>query len=241
MSGLERNDFWTGWPDGNGFTPGTGGRYNPATDSWKPVTQTNAAYNTYGHSAIWTGTEMIVFGGVSSSPVAKRYKPATDTWKDATAVNDPGHRDHHGAVWTGTEMVIWGGSIDAGRNPTGGRYNPATDTWRPTSIAPGLDARMWPVSVWSGTEAIFWGGYDQLFVKYYNDGGRYNPQTDSWTKTNLLNAPSPRVSGVWTGKEMLPWALHDPSGGRYNPPGTREEHNAGQRPLVRWGGRWSTV
>jgi len=237
--------FWTGWPDGNGFTPGTGGRYNPATDSWKPVTQTNAAYNTYGHSAVWTGTEMIVYGGVSSSPNAKRYKPATDSWTDSTMVNDPGHRDHHGAVWTGKEMIVWGGSIDSGYvGPEGGRYNPATDTWTLISRS-GLDVlRMWPVSVWTGSEAIFWGGYNQLFIVNYNDGGRYNPLTDSWTKTNLLNAPSPRVAqGVWTGKEVLLWGgANDPSGGRYNPAtNSWNSTTLVNAPMVRWGGRWSTV
>jgi len=236
--------FWGGDPDGNAFTPGTGGRYNPVLDTWKPTSKTNAAYSTYGHSVVWTGTEMIVYGGVSSSPGAKRYNPATDAWTDATMANDPGHRDHHGAVWTGTEMIIWGGSIDAGRTPTGGRYNPAIDTWTPTPVTTGLDARMWPVSVWTGSEAIFWGGYDQLFVKDYNDGGRYNPAINTWTKTSLLRAPSPRVAqGVWTGQEMLLWGgANDSSGGRYSPStNTWKGTTFTNAPEVRAGGRWSTV
>jgi N-acetylneuraminic acid mutarotase len=236
--------FWGGDPDGNPFTPGSGGRYNPVTDTWKATSKVNAPFNTYGHSLVWTGTEMIVYGGVSSSLGAWRYKPATNTWTKASLVNDPGHRDHHGALWTGTEMIIWGGSIDAGRNSTGGRYNPATDTWTPTSIPAGLDARMWPVSVWTGTEAIFWGGYDQLFVVYYNDGGRYNPITDAWTKTSLVKAPSPRVAhGVWTGQELVVWGgANDPSGGRYSPAtDSWKSTTLTNAPIVRFGGRWSTV
>ena len=117
-------------------------------------------------------------------------------------------------------MIVWGGSIDSGYvGPEGGRYNPTTNTW--TLMSPsGLDAlRIWPVSVWTGTEVIFWGGYNQLFVQYFNDGGRYNPVTNSWTRTSLANAPSPRIAqGVWTGKEMLLWGgVDDSSGGRYNP------------------------
>jgi VCBS repeat-containing protein len=103
---------------------------------------------------------------------------------------------------------------------------------------------MWPVSVWSGTEAIFWGGFDQLFLQNYNDGGRYNPQTDSWTKTNLLKAPSPRVAqGVWTGKEMLLWGgANDSSGGRYNPAtNSWKSTTLTNAPNPLWGGRWSTV
>ncbi|HZQ71197.1 MAG TPA: Ig-like domain-containing protein [Terriglobales bacterium] len=237
--------FWGGDPDGNPFTPGTGGRYNPVTDTWKLTTKANAPFNTYGHTAVWTGTEMIVYGGISSSLNAKRYNPSTNTWADATLTNDPGHRDHHGAVWSGTEMIIWGGSIDNGYvGPEGGRYNPTTNTW--TLMSPsGLDAlRMWPVSVWTGTETIVWGGYNLLFGKFFNDGARYNPISNTWIKTRVAGAPSPRITqGVWSGTEMLTWGgSFDSSGGRYNPatdswkPTTKV--NA---PFERAGGRWSTV
>jgi N-acetylneuraminic acid mutarotase len=237
--------FWGGEPDGNPFTPGTGGRYNPVTDTWKLTAKTNAPFNTYGHSAVWTGTEMIVYGGISSSLNAKRYNPSTNTWTDATMVNDPGHRDHHGAVWSGTEMIVWGGSIDSGYvGPEGGRYNPNTNSW--TLMRPsGLDVlRLWPVSVWTGTEAIFWGGYNQLFGIFYNDGARYNPLTNSWTKTILAGAPSPRITqGVWSGSEMLTWGgSFDSSGGRYNPASDSWKPTTKvNAPFERAGGRWSTV
>ena len=237
--------FWGGEPDGNPFTPGSGGRYNPVTDSWKLMSKVNAPYTTYGHSAIWTGTDMIVYGGISSSLNAKRYKLANDTWTDATMVNDPGHRDHHGAVWTGTEMIVWGGSIDNGYvGPEGGRYNPTTNRWTVVK-ASGLDQlRMWPVAVWTGTEAIFWGGYNQLFGRTFNDGGRYNPANDAWTLTSTAGAPTPRVAqGVWTGKEMLLWGGdNDSSGGRYNPASNSWKNTTQiNAPPPLWGGRWSTV
>ena len=39
--------FWGGEPDGNPFTPGTGGRYNPLTDTWKLMSsKANAPFNT---------------------------------------------------------------------------------------------------------------------------------------------------------------------------------------------------
>ena len=243
--GGDGQGVWTGreaifWVGSN-----PGGRFNPASDSWQPMSTVNAPLETLGHTTVWTGTELIVYGGISSSLNAKRYKPATDTWTDATLVNDPGHRDHHGAVWTGTEMIVWGGSIDDGYvGPEGGRYNPTTNTW--TLMSPsGLDAlRLWPVSVWTGTEVIFWGGYNQLFIQYFNNGGRYNPVTNSWTQTSLANAPFPRIGqGVWTGKEMLLWGgVDDSSGGRYNPAiDSWRDTTLVNSPIVRGGGRWSTV
>jgi N-acetylneuraminic acid mutarotase len=235
--------FWGGDPDGTGSDPGTGGLYNPATDSWRLTTQVNAPTNRYGHTAVWTGSELVVFGGVWADNVAKRYRPSTDTWTNATTVNSPGARDHHGAVWTGTEMIVWGGFINDGSTPTGGRYNPQTDRWRPTNVPQSPPARLWPISVWTGSEAIFWGGLVYGSGEF-NDGGRYDPVSDTWRRTSMAGAPSPRVGqGAWTGSELVLWGgEHDSSGGRYNPdsdswrPTTRV--NA---PHVRGGGRWSTI
>ena len=47
----------------NGGYSNTGGRYNPSTDSWTATSTTNAPISRYYHSAIWTGSEMIIWGG----------------------------------------------------------------------------------------------------------------------------------------------------------------------------------
>ena len=62
----------------------------------------------YGHTAVWTGSEMIVWGGVFVSNIGGRYNPSTDTWTATSSINAPHHRADHTAVWTGTEMIIWG-------------------------------------------------------------------------------------------------------------------------------------
>ena len=221
-----------------------GARYNPTTDSWTLTSTTNAPVSGPGHSVVWTGSELIVFGGIGTDNVAKRYRPATDTWVDATIVDAPGARDHHAAVWSGTEMIIWGGFINDGTTPTGGRYDPVADAWTPTNVADSPITRMWPVAVWTGTEMIVWGGYDWLFLGDLGDGARYDPATDSWTPTTLVNAPSPRIAqGVWTGKELLLWGgTNDSSGGRYDPAtDSWIATTLVDAPPVRFGGRWSTV
>ena len=43
----------------------TGGRYNPSSDSWTDTTTSNAPEARYGHTAVWTGSEMIVWGGIN--------------------------------------------------------------------------------------------------------------------------------------------------------------------------------
>ena len=45
----------------------TGGRYNPSTDSWTATSTTNAPAARYDHTAVWTGSEMIVWGGYDNA------------------------------------------------------------------------------------------------------------------------------------------------------------------------------
>jgi N-acetylneuraminic acid mutarotase len=240
----KRAIFWGGEPDGNSFEPGTGGRYEPASDTWSPTSTVNAATSRYGHTAVWTGREMIVFGGIGTDEVAKRYRPTTDTWVDATTIGAPGARDHHAAVWTGSRMIVWGGFINDGITPTGGRYDPATDTWTPTAVGGSPPTRMWPVGEWSGSEMIVWGGLDWFTSNALDDGARYDPVTNTWTPTSSVGTPSPRVAqAVWTGRDLVLWGgADDASGARYDPASDswRPTTLAGA-PEALWGGRWSTV
>lgn len=41
----------------------TGGRYNPVTDNWTATSLTNVPDARFGQTAVWTGHEMIVWGG----------------------------------------------------------------------------------------------------------------------------------------------------------------------------------
>ena len=64
------------------------------------------------HTAVWTGSEMIVWGGLGVEVdfnTGGRYSPSTDTWTATSTTNAPSGRDLHTAVWTGTEMIVWGG------------------------------------------------------------------------------------------------------------------------------------
>src|SRR5205807_522573 len=58
--GLQNERFYLGL--------NTGGRYNPSTDTWTATNTTNAPTGRFSHTAIWTGSEMIVWGGASGNP-----------------------------------------------------------------------------------------------------------------------------------------------------------------------------
>ena len=62
---------------------------------------------------MWTGSEMIVWGGYGTQNfflnTGGRYNPSTDSWTPTDFINAPPPRDYHTAVWTGSEMIVWGG------------------------------------------------------------------------------------------------------------------------------------
>jgi hypothetical protein len=100
----------------------TGGRYDPGTDSWTATSTTNAASVRALHTAVWTGSEMIVWGGGDFFNTGGRYDPGTDTWTVTSTTNAPLGRYLHTAVWTDSEMIVWGGDGVLGITNTGGRY-----------------------------------------------------------------------------------------------------------------------
>src|SRR5205823_12151356 len=142
----------------------TGGRYDPATDSWTATGTTNAPAARYYHTAVWTGTRMVVWGGLDNvigySNTGGRYNPATDSWTATDTTNAPEARYLHTAVWTGSRMIVWGG-YDS--NPgqylnTGGRYDPSTDSSTATSTPNAPEDRYYHTAGWTARMMIVWCG-----------------------------------------------------------------------------------
>ena len=251
---------WGGSSAGNIHLLRSGGRYTPSTDSWAATSTTNAPVTRALHTAVWTGSEMIVWGGVGTAGVLNtggRYTPSTDSWTATATTDAPEGRGAHTAVWTGSEMIVWGGFLTDNRGTnTGGRYNPETNSWTATSTNNAPDDRYFHTAVWTGSEMIVWGGFEND-NSFANTGGRYNPKMDSWTVTSTTNAPDGRYrhTAVWTSNEMIVWGGSDfgsfNTGGRYNPstdswaatstnntPTARYLHTAvwTQREMIIWGG-----
>jgi len=179
---------------------------------WTPTSTTGAPEARTEHTAVWTGTEMIVWGGHDENSYAKdsgaRFNPTSETWAPTSLLNAPSLREQHTAVWTGTKMIIWGGlgcaGCEAGELGSGARYNPSTDTWTPIATANAPEARFWHTAVWTGSKMIVWGGQNTNST-FLNTGGAYDPVTDTWESTSLVAAPAPTRchAAVWTGTEMI--------------------------------------
>jgi N-acetylneuraminic acid mutarotase len=161
----------------------TGGTYDPGTDSWLIISLTNAPAPRASHTAVWTDSEMIVWGGSDfmapggDTNTGGKYNPSINSWTATSTANAPDSRDSHTALWTGDEMIVWGGvqGTNTGTTyfATGGKYNPEADTWTDTSTINAPGARFGHTAVWTGSEMIVWGGGSGARPGALVSGGRY--------------------------------------------------------------------
>jgi hypothetical protein len=238
--------------------------------AWANGATTGAPSARSGHTAVWDGQEMIVWGGDISggAPIftssGGMYRPDLDQWTAVSTLNAPSARAGHTAVWTGTEMIVWGGYTAGGTLNTGAKFNPVTQTWTPTSTAGAPSGRSGHIAVWTGTSMLVWGGANS--VGLLRDAALYDPVADQWTSVVLPGAfpGSQGAKAAWTGDRVLVWGgigangdlnsgaelLFDGKGvptqwiamSLANAPSPRDSHSAiwtGQSLLI-WGGRNGT-
>jgi hypothetical protein len=169
-------------------------------------------------SAVWTGAELIVFGGTSLTTGqaladGARYNPATDDWvmipEDPT---DPGHfrtagpHTGHVAVWTGTRMLLLGGSASATCPCNGAAsslaYVPSASQWLPTNIwatlNTGSSLGVSPQYVLSVGGRDYWGNqaYDSMLIDLVTGVSAY-------TYDGVSGAARQGASVVWDGSRFL--------------------------------------
>jgi N-acetylneuraminic acid mutarotase len=206
----------------------TGATYDPATDTWASITPLDAPDARSDHSTVWSGTELIVWGGYGSSgPIADggRYQASNQSWLPLNSTGAPSERYNNAAVWTGTRMLIWGGLNNTGILNDGAVYDPGTDTW--TAVAPsgGPAARHSGSAVLAGDSVIIWGGEGATGAM--NDGAILNlsnGEPTAWSSIADSGAPSARSghAAVWTGSKLIVWGglqggTHLSDGAIYDP------------------------
>jgi hypothetical protein len=172
--------------------------------TWMATATSGAPSARSGHTAVWTGSKMLVWGGSAGTHLndGGLYDPATDTWSAISTTGAPIGRTAHVAVWTGSELIVWGGFSGSAWLNSGGRYTPATNTWTTLPITNAPSPRVNATAVWTGSEMLVWGGYGAN--GYLGDGGIFNLST-GWSA--MPSGPTGRVrhSAVWSGTEMLIW------------------------------------
>jgi N-acetylneuraminic acid mutarotase len=157
---------------GTSHVTNDGAAYDPATDTWTRIP--SYAVAKAAMVTVWTGTEMLVLGGMpasvtGSAPLrdAAAYNPSTRTWQQLPSITDPHAHDFEWrtAVMTDHDVLTWvNWSSDEQTGPnswrlSGGadlfRYDPQANTWAAVPTAP--DAL-------PDVSAAFWAGNDVIAV-----------------------------------------------------------------------------
>jgi N-acetylneuraminic acid mutarotase len=164
---------------------------------------------------VWTGKEVIVWGGssldeetLSTKPNrgGAAYNPRKDSWRKIPPAPIPGGHGYS-LSWTGEEVLVWG-DPDRGRATKGNRgaaFDPTTNAWRRIPGGP-LAGRSGHLAAWTGDELIIWGGglTASKRERYDGEGAAFDPDTNKWRR--LSEAPLPAgydAMGGWTGTEVI--------------------------------------
>ncbi len=144
---------WGGCEDWSTSTPcyDDGAMYDPVSDTWSPMSREGAATERRDPASVWTGSEMIVWGGSRCRGGTElcddgfAYNPDTNSWRALSTVGAPLPCSRR-ATWTGRYMFLTGAT-------GAGLYNPSANSWLRASN----DSFDDPVVAWTGTEVIVWG------------------------------------------------------------------------------------
>ena len=157
----------------------TGYRYNPAADTWTVMPAASAPAARSLHTAVWTGSEMLVWGGYNGAALNTGGRYDTNSgWSNMSALNAPAARYSHAGFWDGSQMIVWGGTADGTNGlASGARWLPRTGEWTAITTANAPLPRAFHSAVWTGTEMYVWGGKSPAAGgTYFNDLESYTPQ-----------------------------------------------------------------
>lgn len=213
---------------GGGPALGSGALYDPVKNVWKtigPDAKTPSAR--WGHTAVWTGERMIVWGGTPDGTAllgdGAAFDPAVGTWETVASSAAPAARYDHTAVWTKgsnpESMMVWGG---IGFDPVGmgnvflndgAILDPKGLIWAPVNSNGAPSPRSQATAVWTGASTLIWGGVDAM--GYVGSGAKY--VTGNWYPISN-DAPAPRAGHsaamikATAGDRMIVWGGVNGSG-----------------------------
>jgi len=237
-----------------------------APGGWSALPAESAPSPRAGVAAAWTGSELLIWGGMGPDPTegpargGAALDPLAGTWRVLGGAGAPAERCDPVAAWSGDELLVYGGANEEGDTSgsfaEGGRYDPALDAW--STFAPLQDepGRVDHAGAWTGAAICVWGGWSMKSAAL-DSGGCYDPTTGAWNAMPADGSPSARwdASATWTGAGLAVFggftqdgfgsvgsgASYDPAGERWEAlpeSGARRSHSAiwTGEELVVWGG-----
>jgi hypothetical protein len=209
-----------------------GAAFDPAAGRWRPLPPAPQAQqlDQLGGDAVWTGRELLIWGGLAPEDGASAggamrpgdglaYDPVRRSWRRLPAPPRTLPRSAIPALWTGRELLVVeaeGGRQVAGGGLVGAAYDPAADHWRTLPESPRLGGGqlLGRTVLWAGTRLLVWtfwtrpGGPAPTSAD--PDGvalWAYDPATDGWATLPDPSAPVRsslvRSALAWSGQEVL--------------------------------------
>jgi hypothetical protein len=156
--------------------------FDPAARTWRTVPPAPIAPR-FGAVYLWTGAEVIVWGGGERedpmSVEGAAYDPDTNSWRGIAPA--PIGLNQASAMWTGREMLVFGSALNsknwaATDTAVGAAYDPSLDQWRelpPSELSPQATS-----AVWTGRSMLAW-DYEVRWQEY-------DPVSDSWSERQRM-------------------------------------------------------
>lgn len=187
--------------------------YRPDRDEWRQLPDAPLP-PILNPTALWTGFEMIVWGGTLRVPSVEdlvgvvtaegaAFNPQLEQWRSLSPAPLRARTDHSTA-WTGQELIVWGGSSGSAEPQMeifgdGAAYDPRMDRWRSLPPAP-VGSRYAHEAIWTGDEMLAWGGITATGTSS-TEAAAYRPGQNQWRR--LADTPFGRTHGqtLWTGSK----------------------------------------
>jgi hypothetical protein len=188
---------WGGFID-NGGTSVTNSGSCYQGSNWNDMTTSGAPPARGGHTAVWTGQKVCIWGGgddlnpstTTTFANGACYDPASPGWTNITTTNAPSPRMLHSAVWTGRFMCVYGGVTDTGTALSdGGCYDPVQDYWMPFGPPSNPPGAVDHSAIWTGSRYCIAGGSNVPNGSTEPYGKCYSPYIDDWLPMNDTNFP----------------------------------------------------
>jgi len=173
----------------------------PAPEGWRRGAPGPLRHRDFA-AQVWTGTELVVWGGDPDGDSGAAYDPKADRWRVIAPAPIPA-RCEPAAAWSGREVLVWGRACrpTPGQSPgqsryvtAGAAYDPAADRWRFLPESP-ITASSTTMSVWTGAEWVI--------ANPAGPTAALEPASGQWRTLAPVPRPYTFIVGQWTGREIV--------------------------------------
>ncbi len=170
-----------------------GGRYDPETDRWRPITRLHAPSPRARPLALFTSAGLLVWGGEGHRDGAI-WDPATNTWRALPALErlPPPVMPRARALTIGDRVLLWPDRSDVPVPITapGFTLDPTSGRVEPIASAP-VRVELPAIGIGPSSILVF-GGYEESPAHPSRAGSLYAAADNAWHPVAANHAPSAR-------------------------------------------------